>query len=209
MPCIACEETLLDEGMWNDIPRRKRMCDISCQYTILISDWALAKIEGASPEEIKTIKDNPPESLELDWDAEPIINLLDLEQFHKHYQELAPTREEQEQWLEQLNTRLYQHCLILCDFQYCDECDLIYNPPPCIIYTIPEEEEPISRCALESKSIFNPDSNSNNNDDKNTGSSFVQYGDNNNTDSNSDSNFDLNYKQYIALLDLSKKQELK
>ncbi|KAG9294924.1 hypothetical protein G9A89_003264 [Geosiphon pyriformis] len=65
---------------------------------------ALAKIEGVSPEEIKTIKDNPSESLELDWDAEPIINLLNLEQFHKHYQELAPTRKEQKQWLEQLNT---------------------------------------------------------------------------------------------------------
>ncbi|KAG9307367.1 hypothetical protein G9A89_017196 [Geosiphon pyriformis] len=101
---------------------------MSCQYTILISNWvrkktpieaawrravqrlescphdddkiwqmALAKIKRVTPEEIKTIKDNPPESLELDWDAEPIINLLDLEQFHKHYQELAPTREEQEQ----------------------------------------------------------------------------------------------------------------
>ncbi|KAG9295744.1 hypothetical protein G9A89_008972 [Geosiphon pyriformis] len=44
-----------------------------------------------------------PEPLELDWDTEPIINLLDLEQFHEHYQELAPTREEQEQQLEQLN----------------------------------------------------------------------------------------------------------
>ncbi|KAG9293199.1 hypothetical protein G9A89_010536 [Geosiphon pyriformis] len=58
---------------------------------------ALTKIEGAMPEKIKTIKDNPPELLELDWNAEPIINLLDLEQFHEHYQELAPTREEQEQ----------------------------------------------------------------------------------------------------------------
>ncbi|KAG9291720.1 hypothetical protein G9A89_012005 [Geosiphon pyriformis] len=76
---------------------------------------ALAKIEEATPEKIKTIKNNPPEPLELDWDAEPIINLLDLEQFHEHYQELAPTREEQEQWLEQLNTRLCQHCLIPCD----------------------------------------------------------------------------------------------
>ncbi|KAG9302894.1 hypothetical protein G9A89_022310 [Geosiphon pyriformis] len=61
---------------------------------------ALAKIEGAMSEEIKTIKDNPPKPLELNWDAEPIINLLDPEQFHKHYQELALTREEQKQQLE-------------------------------------------------------------------------------------------------------------
>ncbi|KAG9300758.1 hypothetical protein G9A89_023556 [Geosiphon pyriformis] len=59
-----------------------------------IWQMALAKIEGATPEEIKVIKDNSPEPLELDWDAEPIINLLDPEQFHKHYQELASTREE-------------------------------------------------------------------------------------------------------------------
>ncbi|KAG9303779.1 hypothetical protein G9A89_018676 [Geosiphon pyriformis] len=37
--CLACEETLLDEGMWNNIPGRKRTCDEICQYTILINDW--------------------------------------------------------------------------------------------------------------------------------------------------------------------------
>ncbi|KAG9303778.1 hypothetical protein G9A89_018675 [Geosiphon pyriformis] len=78
-----------------------------------------------------------------------------------------------------------------------------------MIYTIPEEEEPISSCALESESIFNPDSNSDNNDDKNTGSSSVQYGDNNDNNSNSDLNSDSDFEQYIALLDLAKEQELK
>ncbi|KAG9287476.1 hypothetical protein G9A89_023848 [Geosiphon pyriformis] len=211
-PCLTCGETLLDEGMWNDIPGRKGTCNILCQYTILISDWvrkgtpmeaaccphdddkfwqmALVKIKGATPEKIKTIKNNPPEPLELDWDAEPIINLLDLEQFHEHYQELAPTREEQEQRLEQLN------------------CDLIYNPPPRMIYMIPEEEEPISSCTSESESPINQDSNPDNNDDNN-GSSSVQNGNDNDNDSNSDINSDLNYKQYIALPDLSKEQELK
>ncbi|KAG9303482.1 hypothetical protein G9A89_018378 [Geosiphon pyriformis] len=226
---MATKETLLDEKMWNNILEHRRTYDVSCQYTILISNWrravqrldscphdnnkiwrmALAKIEEASPEEIKTIKDNPPESLELDWDAELIINLLDPEQFYEHYQKLAPTREEQEQWLEQLNAQLCQHCLISCDFQYCDKCDLIYNPPLCMIYTILEKEKPISRYALESESIFNPNSNSDNDDNENTSPSSVQYGDNNNIDSNSDSNSNLNYEQYIALLDLSKEQELK
>ncbi|KAG9295371.1 hypothetical protein G9A89_013400 [Geosiphon pyriformis] len=37
--CLACEETLLDEEMWNDILGRERTCDASCQYTILISNW--------------------------------------------------------------------------------------------------------------------------------------------------------------------------
>ncbi|KAG9299241.1 hypothetical protein G9A89_013889 [Geosiphon pyriformis] len=145
--CLACGKTLLDEGMWHNIPGRGGTCDISCQYTILISDWVkkrtpieaawrravqqldscphdddeiwqmtLAKIKGVTPEEIKTIKNNLSEPLELDWNAEPIINLLDLEQFHEHYQELAPTRKEQEQQLEQLNARLCQYCLIPYDF---------------------------------------------------------------------------------------------
>ncbi|KAG9294677.1 hypothetical protein G9A89_008156 [Geosiphon pyriformis] len=42
-----------------------------------------------------------------------------------------------------------------------------------MIYTIPEEEEPISSCTLESESIFNPDSNPDNDDNKNNGSSIM------------------------------------
>ncbi|KAG9293758.1 hypothetical protein G9A89_019095 [Geosiphon pyriformis] len=157
---------------------------------------------------VQQLDNNPPEPLELDWNAELIINLLDPEQFHEHYQELAPTREEQEQQLEQLNTRLCQHCLILYDFQYCNECDLIYNPPPCMIYSISEEKEPISSCASESELPINHDSNSDN-DDNNNGSSSIQNDNNDENNSNSDSKPDLNYEQYIALPDLSKKQELK
>ncbi|KAG9296556.1 hypothetical protein G9A89_015148 [Geosiphon pyriformis] len=68
-------------------------------------------------------------------------------------------------------------------------------------------EEPISSCASKLESIFNPNSNSDNDDNKNTGSSSIQYGKNNDNDSNSDLNPNSNYKQYIALLDLTKEQE--
>ncbi|KAG9289450.1 hypothetical protein G9A89_008011 [Geosiphon pyriformis] len=170
-----------------------------------IWQMALAKIEGALPEEIREIKNNPPEPIELDWDSEPVINLLELEEFHEHYQRLASTREEQEQWLEQLNTRLCCHCLILSNFEYCNECNLIYNPPSCMIYTIPEEKEPISSCILESESVFDSDSNSDNDDDKNTGSSSIQIGNKNNSDLDSNSNPEI----YITLSDLTKEQILK
>ncbi|KAG9288494.1 hypothetical protein G9A89_015700 [Geosiphon pyriformis] len=126
------------------------------------------------------------------------------EEFHEHYQNLALTREEQEQWLAQLNTRLCHHCLIPSDFEYCDDCDLIYNPPPCMIYSIPKEKEPISSCASESESLINHDPDSDD-DNKNTSSSSIQNGNDNKDNSNSD----LNYEQYIALPDLSKEQELK
>ncbi|KAG9301089.1 hypothetical protein G9A89_012472 [Geosiphon pyriformis] len=77
-----------------------------------------------------------------------------------------------------------------------------------MIYSIPEEEEPISSCASESESLINCDPDSDD-DNKNTSSSSVQNGNDNKSDSNSDPNSDLNYEQYIALPDLSKKQELK
>ncbi|KAG9288885.1 hypothetical protein G9A89_019507 [Geosiphon pyriformis] len=166
---------------------------------------AIIKIEGATLKEIREIKNNLPEPIELNWNPEPVINFLDLEQFHEHYQELAPTREEQKQCLEEINTRLCDHCLIPCDFQYCDECDFIYNLLLRMIYTIPEEEEPINSCASKSELVYNPNSNSNNDDNENTSSSFAQCG--NKNINNSDSN--PNYKQYIALPDLSKEQELK
>ncbi|KAG9287637.1 hypothetical protein G9A89_023987 [Geosiphon pyriformis] len=74
-----------------------------------------------------------------------------------------------------------------------------------MIYTISKEDKPISHCASESGSTFNLDSNSDNNDNKNNGSSSTQYGNKNNNDSDSNSNSET----YIALIDLTKKQELK
>ncbi|KAG9298526.1 hypothetical protein G9A89_018885 [Geosiphon pyriformis] len=170
-----------------------------------IWQMALTKIKKVLLEEIRTIKNNPSESIKLNWDPKPVINLLDSEQFHEHYQELTSTREEQKQHLKEINIQLCDYCLIPCDFQYCNEYDLIYNLLPHMIYAILEEKEPISSCALELKSIFNPNSNSDSNDNKNNSSSSIQYGNKNNSDSNSNSNS----KQYITLPDLNKKQELK
>ncbi|KAG9286156.1 hypothetical protein G9A89_010170 [Geosiphon pyriformis] len=38
--------------------------------------------------------------------------------------------------LADLNTKLCDHCLISCHFQYCDECDLMFNLPPKILFLI-------------------------------------------------------------------------
>ncbi|KAG9299380.1 hypothetical protein G9A89_014029 [Geosiphon pyriformis] len=70
---------------------------------------------------------------------------------------------------------------------------------------IPEEEEPISNCASKSESTFNSNSNSDNNDDKNSSSSFAQ----NNNANNNNLDFNSNPETFIALLDLTKEQELK
>ncbi|KAG9292953.1 hypothetical protein G9A89_016315 [Geosiphon pyriformis] len=101
--CLACGETLLDERMWNNIPGQGGICDTLCHCphdNDEIWKMVMAKIEGASFEEIREIKNNPPELIELNWDPEPVINLLDPKQFHEHYQELTSTKEEQKQHLE-------------------------------------------------------------------------------------------------------------
>ncbi|KAG9288758.1 hypothetical protein G9A89_023055 [Geosiphon pyriformis] len=217
--CLACGKTLLDKGIWNNISGQGGTCDELCQYTILISDWVrkktpieavwrravrcldgclhnddeiwqrvIAKIKRTLPEEIREIKNNPPEP-----------------EIHEHYQTLAPIKEEQEEHLVQLNTQLCNHCLIPYDFQYCDKCNFIYNLPPRMIYTISEEIKPISSCALKSESIFNSNSNSDNNDNKNTmlpdftKEQELKWFSNNNEDimpervHNTDAGFDLRY----------------
>ncbi|KAG9299857.1 hypothetical protein G9A89_003401 [Geosiphon pyriformis] len=127
------------------------------------------------------------------------------EQFYKHYQKLAPIREKQEQYLEKINIQLCNYCLIPYDFQYCNECNLIYNLPPCMIYTIPEEEKPISSCGSKLESLFNPNSNFDNDDNKNNGSRSTQHDNKNNNDLDSNSN----PETYIVLSDLTKEQKLK
>ncbi|KAG9303709.1 hypothetical protein G9A89_018606 [Geosiphon pyriformis] len=213
--------------MWNDIPGQKGMCDTLCQYMILITishlngyphdkdkiwQMANAKVEGALPSEILEIKNNSlePTDIVLVFNPNAFINLENSpKEFYEHYQNLAPIREEQKQCLEKINTQLCDHCLIPYDFQFCDDCDFIYNPPLCMIYMIPEEEEPINSYASELELSSNSNLNSNNDDNKNNDSSSVQNGYNNDNDSNSDSNSDSNYKQYITLSDLIKEQELK
>ncbi|KAG9299994.1 hypothetical protein G9A89_009722 [Geosiphon pyriformis] len=77
-----------------------------------------------------------------------------------------------------------------------------------MIYTIPEEEEPISSCALESELPINCTSNSDD-DNNNNGSSSGQDGNNNDNGINSDLNSNSDPEQYITLSDLTKDQKLK
>ncbi|KAG9305893.1 hypothetical protein G9A89_016545 [Geosiphon pyriformis] len=107
-PCLTCGKQLLDKGMWNNISGQERMCDTSCQYTILISNWmANTKVAGIMPSKILKIKNNPLEPVNIVLILNP-DTFLDLkagpEEFHEHYQNLVPTKEEQKQHLAQINT---------------------------------------------------------------------------------------------------------
>ncbi|KAG9303935.1 hypothetical protein G9A89_005845 [Geosiphon pyriformis] len=114
-PCLTCGKTLPDKGI--------RTCNKICQYTILINDWvhkgtpinnawkkaliAYAKAEGITTNELLKIKNNPlllpkPEYVQT---FDIFGNIEDnSKEFHEHYQQLAPIREEQEQCLEEINT---------------------------------------------------------------------------------------------------------
>ncbi|KAG9297054.1 hypothetical protein G9A89_001538 [Geosiphon pyriformis] len=122
-PCLTCRKTLSNKRMWNDIPGHGRMCNKMCQYMILINNWvckgtliddawkqvliASRKTEGATTSELLEIKNNSPSLPEPKY-----VQTFDIfgniennpEEFHKHYQQLAPTREEQKQCLEEINT---------------------------------------------------------------------------------------------------------
>ncbi|KAG9303590.1 hypothetical protein G9A89_018486 [Geosiphon pyriformis] len=124
-PCLACEETLFNKEMWNNILRRGGTCNEICQYTILINDWickrtpiddiwkqalrqlkryshdkhklwrmANAKAESMTTSELLKIKNNPLSLFEPEYIL--MFNVFsniedDLEEFHEHYQQLAPT----------------------------------------------------------------------------------------------------------------------
>ncbi|KAG9285017.1 hypothetical protein G9A89_009827 [Geosiphon pyriformis] len=111
-PCLTCSKQLLDKRIWNDISGQGGTYNTSCQYMILISNWvscetsitamANAKIERAMPSKILEIKNNPPEpvNIVLIPNSDAFLDIeASSEEFHKHYQNLAPTKKEQEQRL--------------------------------------------------------------------------------------------------------------
>ncbi|KAG9286162.1 hypothetical protein G9A89_010176 [Geosiphon pyriformis] len=71
--------------------------------------WQMAntKVESVMPSKILEIKNNPPEPVNIILVSNPdaFFNIeTNPEDFHEHYQNLALTRKEQEEWLAQLNT---------------------------------------------------------------------------------------------------------
>ncbi|KAG9286126.1 hypothetical protein G9A89_010140 [Geosiphon pyriformis] len=79
---------------------------------------AQAKVRGRTAEEIRHWK----ESAEV-ADEVASYNMFDpVDKFQDYYQQLCPTRQEQEQYLAQINTYLCENCLIPCQSQCCEEC---------------------------------------------------------------------------------------
>ncbi|KAG9285163.1 hypothetical protein G9A89_004378 [Geosiphon pyriformis] len=154
----GCETTFL-------VKKEPAMHYVNTQFS-LMTGMVNAKIEDALLSEILEIKNNSLEPIKVVLIPNAFLDIeTGPEKFHDYYQNLALIQKEQEQYLEKINTQLCDHCLIPCDFQYCNKCDFIYNPTPYRIYIILEEKEPISSCTSELDSTFNP--NLNPNDDNN------------------------------------------
>ncbi|KAG9285602.1 hypothetical protein G9A89_009242 [Geosiphon pyriformis] len=129
---------LPDEGFWNDVSGRGGTCDKLYEY---LHDehkiWRITstKAKDATLKNLFVPEYNEPDYITKDFFTD------NLDAFQNHYQELALTRKEQKQRLADLNMKLYDYCLILCHFQYCDECDLMFNPLPKTLYSINELPE--------------------------------------------------------------------
>ncbi|KAG9294164.1 hypothetical protein G9A89_021523 [Geosiphon pyriformis] len=128
LPTIETYQILSDEGLWNDVPDRKEICNKTCQYTILINDWVLHSAKSKKSKKICLYPNT----------IDPITSP----------KKLALTQKEQEQRLTDLNTKLCDYCLISCYFQYCDECNLMFDPPPRTLYPINKLLEPKEEAKL-------------------------------------------------------------
>ncbi|KAG9299981.1 hypothetical protein G9A89_009709 [Geosiphon pyriformis] len=107
------------------------------------------------PKKIREIKDNSwtLEYNESDYSVDDFITDHS-DAFQNQYQELAPTQKEQEQQLADLNTKLCNHCLISCHFQYCDECNFMFNLLSRILYSITKLLEPEEKEELLAKNML-------------------------------------------------------
>ncbi|KAG9304192.1 hypothetical protein G9A89_019754 [Geosiphon pyriformis] len=163
MPCLTCGKILPNEGLWNDVSGREETYDETSLNRLdgyphndhKIWRMANTKAEGTTTKEIRKIKDNSwmlkytrPDYPEDDFFTD------DPDTFQNQYQELALTCEKQEQRLADLNTKLCNYCLIPCHFQYCDECDLMFNPLPRILFPITELPEPKEEVLITKDMLF-------------------------------------------------------
>ncbi|KAG9302819.1 hypothetical protein G9A89_009596 [Geosiphon pyriformis] len=143
--CLTCGDMLPEECNWIDVAMRRRVCDQTCQYALSISekkkrgtpfnvaynsafnklyhyphdakmifDLAMALINGATKEDVHQMKE-----------AEYIEYIIELARFN--YEDEV---EVYHQIAKQMNIRLCEECIMLCDEQWCPECYALSIPLP-------------------------------------------------------------------------------
>ncbi|KAG9306844.1 hypothetical protein G9A89_005745 [Geosiphon pyriformis] len=153
-PCLICGEILPDEGLWNDVPSKGRTCDETCQYTILINNWVQKEtlIKNAWKQALNRLnewqvprpKASHPKKYEKSRTILECLNIMDLITPRMIFSQMTQMhfRTNIRNWLANLNTKLCNHYLILCHFQYYNKCDLMFKLPPRILFPITKLSEP-------------------------------------------------------------------
>ncbi|KAG9302822.1 hypothetical protein G9A89_009599 [Geosiphon pyriformis] len=134
--CLTCGDILLEECNWIDVAMRGGVCDQTCQYALSISE----KVKRGTP--FNAAYNSVLNKLyHYPHDAEMIFNLAialingatkeDVRQMKKaeyieYTMELAGFDYEDE--VEQMNIRLCEECIMLCDEQWCPECYALIIP---------------------------------------------------------------------------------
>ncbi|KAG9307766.1 hypothetical protein G9A89_023331 [Geosiphon pyriformis] len=177
-PCLTCGDMLPEECNWIDIAMRGGVCNQTCQYALSISekvkrgtpfnaaynsafnklyyypydakmifDLAMALINGATKEDVRQMKEA--EYIEYTMELAGFNYEDEIEVYHQIASHTYPTQEAQIQRLEQMNIRLCEKCIMLCDEQWCPECYALSIPLPSendeneIEFGEPEEMEEI------------------------------------------------------------------
>ncbi|KAG9304465.1 hypothetical protein G9A89_020029 [Geosiphon pyriformis] len=158
-PYIPLKYMLLEECNWIDVAMRGGVCDQTCQYALSISekvkrrtpfnaaynsalnklyhyshdaemifDLAIALINRATKEDVCQIK--KAEYIEYTMELAEFDYKDKVEVYHQIASHIYPTQEAQIQRLEQMNIRLCEKCIMLCDEQWCPECYALSIPLP-------------------------------------------------------------------------------
>ncbi|KAG9284274.1 hypothetical protein G9A89_002084 [Geosiphon pyriformis] len=150
-PCLTCEDMLPEECNWIDVAMRGGVCDQTCQYALSISekvkrrtlfdtaynsalnklyyyphnaeiifDLAMALINGATQENVCQMKES--EYIAYTFEIAGYNYKDKVEVYHQIASYTYLTKEVQAQQLEQMNVKLCEKCIMLCDEQWCPEC---------------------------------------------------------------------------------------
>ncbi|KAG9284640.1 hypothetical protein G9A89_004682 [Geosiphon pyriformis] len=142
---------LPEECNWIDVTMKGGVCDQTCQYALSISekvkrgtlfdtaynsafnklyhyphdaemifDLAMALINRATQKNVHQMKKS--EYIAYTFEIAGYNYEDEVEVYHQIASYIYPTKEAQAQWLEQMNIKLCEECIMPCDEQWCPEC---------------------------------------------------------------------------------------
>ncbi|KAG9286446.1 hypothetical protein G9A89_014612 [Geosiphon pyriformis] len=150
-PCLTCRKQLLNEYNWIDVTFRGGVCNQTCQYALSIAEkvkhgtlfnaaynnalnklhyylhdaeiiykLAMVLINRGTKEDVLQMKEA--EYIKYTLELAGFDYEDEVEVYHQITSHTYPTKEAQAQWLEQMNIKLCEKCIMLCDEQWCPEC---------------------------------------------------------------------------------------